>query len=199
MIFKTLVLVAATAFLSACGGSADTRASKIELRGDSITQHAKNILADYVPVTLKVQNLGLGGQKVSDMLGGTYGAMPSTLNPDTVYSFSFGANECIRNIPVQEYEHNIREVLRLTKGAKVILEAPWLITTDENGCNQKVETFRKVIVDVVKEHKALDGYYVTMPQLDTYQEPGGDIIHPGADHLRMRAKLMAAAIQLAGY
>jgi hypothetical protein len=181
--------------LFACG-SGTSGPIAVELRGDSITQAAKGILADHLPNS-KVTNLGLGGQKAGDMLAGTYGSMPNTRSYDTVYAFSFGANECIRNTPLAEYKKNIDAVVVAMKGYKTVLEAPWLITTDENGCNLKAPAFRQAVVDTVAKYSAYSDYRITMPALDYYQEPNGDIIHPGIEHLHKRAQLMAEAIDRA--
>ncbi len=97
---KCAVLFALSIFLHGCGDSTVTSSDvavcrKVEMHGDSITLQAKQTIAEFLPC-YAIENHGVGGAKASQM------PLPKW-DSETVYTISYGANECLNKVPVESY------------------------------------------------------------------------------------------------
>lgn len=151
---------------------------RIEQRGDSITYFAQQMLKEYLPADATVINLGVGGQRAREI------TIP-TFRTDTIYTFSFGTNECLSAVPVAEFRQTIANILELGKGYKIALEAPWLVT--HPSCAPVVNQYRAAIVSLGQQ------YGVPVSIENTTDHDGGGV-HLTQAHMQLRARLLADAI-----
>jgi hypothetical protein len=170
------------------------RPVRVEQRGDSITHQSGDYLWQALPAGSFVVNYGLDGQQASDAVAGIYGTLPTTLDKDTFYTFSWGANECLQGSGPEVFKSNLQHIITQMRGYRTILEAPWSLTNQSSACSDHIQEYRQVIVDLVRTYQGIPGYNIGMPVLDTNQDNIGEGIHLGADHSKLRMKLMADAI-----
>jgi hypothetical protein len=169
--------------LTGCGGGTDTiedvqTCRKIEMFGDSITLQAKHTIAEFLPC-YTIVNHGRGGSMAGQI------ALPSW-DKETVYTVSYGANECLQHVSIAQYRASIVRILEAGRGYRIVLEAPWRLTNPK--CSPQVENFRQVVVEL----GAL--YNVPVAELDMNQDHDGGGIHLRQPHAILRAQLLAAAV-----
>lgn len=198
---KTVLATLLTLALTACGGSDNTAleapktAVRVEMRGDSITRQTYQYLEQDLAPGSTVANLGLDGARAYDVLTGRYGSMPGNADKDTVYSFSFGANECLGGDGPAFLAENLEKIVVQMKGYKTVIEAPWhLLYGGPQNCTLHIDNYRLEVENIYKKYRAAVGYRVSMPVIDMHTDTIGDGIHLGEEHSRYRTKLLAEAI-----
>lgn len=171
-------------FLAGCGSGASApipdKPVRVEQRGDSITHQAGQMLADYLPVGSTVINLGVDGAMARDI---TVPAFQS----GTVYTFSYGTNECLGGVSPDDYRATLNHILNAGRGYSVVLEAPWRVV--DPRCNPTIEQYRQVVVDLGKQYSVP----VVIEDDQTFNAIDG--IHIPESHMRSRAQLLAEAIK----
>ena len=193
-----IICVFAALALLGCGGSdlptAHIAPVRVEMRGDSITAAAMEesapgtpLIAKYLPAASEPVNLGLGGQRAWDSVVGRYGSLPSVWRADTVYTFSWGANECLQGLEVEWFKAQLNHILWVSAGYKRVIEAPWRMQNNTSDCNARIDLFRKAAVDIAAQ-------YNVPVVIEDAQDNIGEGVHLTQDHMNRRAKLLADAV-----
>ena len=178
------LIISLSIILAGCGSSntpeviANSKPVRVEQRGDSITNQAGQILADYLPAGSDVINLGVDATIAQET------NIP-VFQLGTIYTFSYGANECMRNISPESYRLSLNDILHRGRGFALVLEAPWRILASQ--CNPNIELYRDVVVNLGKQ-------YNVPVVIENDQSHIGDELHIPEAHTRARAQLLAAAI-----
>lgn len=172
-----------TIFLFGCGDStaisSDVEVCRtVKMYGDSITLQAKQTIAEFLPC-YTIENHGVGGAKASQM-------PPPQWDSETVYTISYGANECLNKVPVESYRLTLNHILNEAKGHKVVLEAPWRLTNPR--CAGRIDQYRNVVVE-------LGAQYGVPVAIENDQTHDGGGIHLPTSHTRARAELLAFYIK----
>lgn len=179
--FLTLAILSLT--LTACGDSTATDIEnpicrKVEMYGDSITYQARQTIEEFLPC-YTVVNRGVAGAMAR--------AMPiPQWDSETVYTISYGANECLNKVPVESYRLTLNHILNEAKGHKVVLEAPWRLTNPR--CAGRIDQYRNVVVE-------LGAQYGVPVAIENDQTHDGGGIHLPTSHTRARAELLAFYIK----
>lgn len=178
-----LILILATVLLTSCSDGITTppppvTCRKVEMFGDSITRQAGQIITQFLPC-YTVINHGADGTMVRHMRHPVW-------DDETIYTISYGANECLRGVSVSDYRLALNHVLNESKGKKVILEAPWQLVNPL--CSSRIDQFREVVVGLSKK------YDVPVVELDMNRDHDGAGIHLPQSHTTSRAKLLATEI-----
>ena len=180
---RALLIIVACMF-SGCGsGTPEAPVAPVcrvvHMYGDSITHQAGQAIEEFLPC-YTVINHGSDGTMAYQM------PMP-TWDKETVYTISYGTNECLNNVSLDSYRLSLNHILNAGRGYKIVLEAPWLVV--DPRCNWQVEQYRQIVVDLGKL------YNVPVATLDLDQSFNpNDGIHIPPDHMRERANLVAAEI-----
>lgn len=186
-LFSILTLVLS---LAACGGSDNppemTDPVHVKVSGDSITLQSGNRLIDVgvLPAGSTMENRGNNGQRAQEMIDGTYGSLPE-LNKAFVYTFSFGTNECLQGKSTSEYLSSMEDILTRYRGYRVVLEAPWRVTSPR--CDSRIDAYR--------EGLRLLGIKYNVPVVIEDSQETTEGIHLTSKHMDDRARLLATAIK----
>lgn len=183
-------LTSIAAITQGCGSSeapvvpAPTKKRKLVMYGDSITNQAGQIIEQFLP-GWEVVNLGVDASILADVI-----KPMMVFDPDTVYSFSYGANECLgQRISVEDYWSSWNHVASQAKAGgrniKVVFEAPWLLL--DPRCNPYIEAYRAEVLRVGKAY----GIPVV---IENNQDHIGEGIHLTQAHMTARAALLAAEV-----
>lgn len=171
--------------LVGCGGNTTPDLSsgvacRIEMRGDSITHQAGQMIEQFLP-GCEVNNFGVDASILADVVQPVM-----TFDRDTVYTFSYGVNECLGGrMSVADYKATLNHVATQGKGYKLVFEAPWRVTHE--ACRSEMQAYRQAVVDVGLLH----GVPVVV---ENEQGHNGDEVHLTYAHMLARAKLLATAI-----
>lgn len=172
-------------FLVACGDglptatSSDTASCRVvHMYGDSITNQAGQTIAQFLPC-YTVINHGVDGSMVRHMKVPVW-------DKEAVYTISYGANECLKNISAAEYRLSLNHILNASIGQNIVLEAPWRLT--DPRCSPRIDQYRAVVLELGEL------YNVPVAVLDENRDHDGAGIHLKAPHAVHRARLLAAEI-----
>lgn len=150
----------------------------VEMYGDSITNQAGQTIEEFLPC-YTVTNHGSDGTMAYQM------PMPAW-DKETVYTISYGTNECLGSVSPESYRLSLNHILNAGRGQRIVLEAPWRVV--DPRCNWQIEAYRQIVVDLGKL------YGVPVTALDPNQDHIGEGIHLTQPHMRERARLLAAEI-----
>jgi hypothetical protein len=157
-------------------GTASCR--KVEMYGDSITHQAGQTIEEFLPC-YTVTNHGSDGTMAYQM------PIPPW-DKETVYTVSYGTNECLNSVSIESYRLSLNHILNAGRGQRIVLEAPWLVV--DPRCNPNIDQYRAVVVDLGKL------YGVPVAVLNVNQDHIGEGIHLTQAHMRERARLLAAEV-----
>lgn len=150
----------------------------VHMYGDSITNQAGQTIEQFLPC-YTVINHGADGTMARDR------PVP-VWDKEAVYTISYGTNECLNDVSVEDYRLSLNHILHAGIGQRIVLEAPWLVV--DPRCNWNIEAYRQTVVDLGKL------YGVPVVALDVNQDHVGEGIHPTQSHMQARAKLLAAEV-----
>lgn len=199
---RSFLTAIATSAVIACGGGGSSAPTKVApaavvyQSGDSITQQSGQLLAEYLPAGSTVINRGLPGQQAFNMVNGDYGSLPP-LVAGAVYTYSFGANECLNGRGVGFYITYLEAAIIYTKGFITVIEAPWQLVNPANQCGDLSPSYQAATASLVNKYSSVAGYKVSMAALDTDRSHDGAGIHLLEPHARLRMSLLGQAIELA--
>lgn len=178
---KTLykfIIVLLLSVLTACGdGEPANTPSKnlVVYYGDSLVNHSGDRLRLFLGIP--VHNYGKDAQMSYHAINGLYGSID--WSSDALYVFSWGTNEQLQNISVDQFKSDMNFVITTakSKGKLIVLEAP----------------LRGQFLDVLKDlsiaHSVPLSVYVPKES-----EFISDNVHLNGEGLDNRAKILAAVV-----
>lgn len=151
---------------------------KVEMFGDSITHQAGQTIEQFLPC-YTVINHGSDGTMARQM------ALP-VWDKETVYTVSYGVNECLNNVSPNDYRLALNHILNAANGQRIVIEAPWRVV--DPRCNPMIEEYRAVAVQ-------LGALYNVPVAIEDNQDHIGEGIHLPQTHMQARAELLATLIK----
>ena len=178
---KYHIAILAAALLISCGDTEPVKTATpchVKMYGDSITHQAGQTINQFL-LGCTVENLGVDASILDDVLEPIM-----YLDKALIYTFSYGANECIGGRKsVSEFTSSLNHLAVQSIGHRVIIEAPWNLT--HPACDAK--SYRQAALDV--------GAKFNMPVvIEDSREHIGDDVHIPYSHTFVRAKALADAI-----